>query len=48
MIGKQHGDRARQWIARRIQDLDKAGDVAGVNRFREIAAAHEQLNSPWN
>jgi len=48
MIGKQHGDRARQWIARRIQELEKAGDAVGVNRFREIAAAYEQLNSPWN
>jgi hypothetical protein len=48
MIGKQHGAKARRWIARRIQDLDAAGDTAGVNRFREIAAAYEQLHSPWN
>jgi hypothetical protein len=48
MIGKQHGEQARAWIARRIQELDAAGDVAGVNRFREIAAAYEQLHSPWH
>jgi hypothetical protein len=48
MIGKLQRGRARAWIAHRIQELDKAGDLAGVNRFREIAAAYEQLNSPWN
>lgn len=48
MIGKQQGDGARAWIARRIQELDAADDVAGVNRFREIAAAYEQLHSPWD
>jgi hypothetical protein len=48
MIGKQHGVRARAWIARRIKELDAADDMAGVNRFREIAAAYEQLHSPWN
>jgi hypothetical protein len=48
MIGRQQGAGARAWIARRIHELDAAGDVAGVNRFREIAAAYEQLHSPWN
>lgn len=48
MIAKQRGDGARAWIARRILELDAADDTAGVNRFREIAAAYEQLHSPWN
>lgn len=42
-IRKQHGDRARAWIARRIHELNDAEDIPGVNRFREIAAALEQL-----
>lgn len=42
-IERLHGDRAPVWIAERIGALALAGDAAGVERFREIAARLDQL-----
>ncbi|QNE33018.1 hypothetical protein F1C10_14555 [Sphingomonas sp. NBWT7] len=42
-IERQHGMLAPMWIAERTGALALAGDFAGVARFREIAAKHEQL-----
>lgn len=42
-IEKLHGDRAAVWIAERIGALALVGDVAGVERFKQIAARMEQL-----
>lgn len=44
-IERQHGMMAPMWIAERIGALAMAGDLAGVARFREIAAKYEQLIS---
>jgi hypothetical protein len=42
-IERQHGAMAPVWIAERVGALALAGDLAGVARFREIAAKYEQL-----
>lgn len=43
MVHRQHGDRADVYIAERIASLVAAGDEAGVERWREIAARVWQL-----
>jgi hypothetical protein len=42
-VERLHGDGAPAWIAERIGALALAGDVAGVERFREIAARLDEL-----
>lgn len=42
-IQKLRGDAAHAWIAARISALALAGDAAGVERFRAIAAEYEKL-----
>ena len=42
-IRKLYGTEGPRWIAERIGALALAGDNAGVERFREIAAAYEAL-----
>lgn len=42
-IQKTHGEGGPLWIASRIGDLAVAGDWAGVERFRAIAAEYEKL-----
>lgn len=44
-IERMHGDDAPRWIAERIGSLARAGDVDGVDRFRQIAARFEGLLS---
>lgn len=45
-IEEIHGDTAATWVAERIGTLALAGDAAGVERFRQIAARLDQLNRP--
>ncbi|SEM52925.1 hypothetical protein SAMN05192583_0525 [Sphingomonas gellani] len=45
-IYRMHGDRAAVWIAARVASLALAGDSAGVERFRQIAAKLDQLIRP--
>lgn len=42
-IGRLHGNDAPVWIASRIGALAVAGDTAGIERFKAIAAAYERL-----
>lgn len=42
-IERTHGASAPMWIAERIAALALAGDDAGVQRFREIAARLDQM-----
>jgi hypothetical protein len=42
-IERQYGEMAPMWIAERIGALAMAGDLAGVARFRAVAAKYEQL-----
>ena len=44
-IEKLHGEDAPRWIAERIGVLAQAGDMAGVERFRQIAARFEEMLS---
>jgi protein-disulfide isomerase-like protein with CxxC motif len=44
-IERLHGEGAPRWIAERIGTLALAGDDAGVERFREIAARLDQLRA---
>ena len=46
MVEKQHGDRAAAHVAERIGALALAGDAAGVQRWKEIAARLDQLQRP--
>ena len=41
-IERQHGPNACRWEAERIPALALAGGMAGVQRFREIAAKLDQ------
>jgi len=43
-VERIHGDKAVEFIASRVRDLAVAGDEAGVQRWREIAAAYDFLN----
>jgi hypothetical protein len=45
-IERQHGDHAPVYIAERIGALALAGDQAGIERFRQIAARLDQLRNP--
>lgn len=45
-IERQHGDQAPVFVAERIGALALAGDEAGVERFRQIAARLDQLRAP--
>ena len=45
-IEQVHGDSAPAWIAERIGALALAGDGAGVERLRQIAARLDQLHDP--
>lgn len=40
---RQHGERARVFVAERIGFLALRGDAAGVARWKEIAAKLQQL-----
>lgn len=42
-IEKLHGEWAPVWVAERIGALALTGDLAGVERFRQIAARLDQL-----
>ena len=42
-IERIHGDRAPLWVAERIGALALAGDVAGVERFNQIAKRLDEL-----
>lgn len=42
-IQRLHGPDAARWTAERIGALALAGNAAGVQRFREIAASLEEL-----
>ncbi|WP_152616661.1 DUF6961 family protein [Sphingomonas sp. ERG5] len=42
-VERQHGDRAPAFIAERIAALALAGDIAGVARWKDIAARIDQL-----
>lgn len=42
-IVRQRGEGAPVWVAERIGALALAGDMAGVERFREIASRMEQM-----
>ena len=45
-VERRHGDRAPAYIAERIGTLAAAGDLAGVERWREIAAQFDRLSRP--
>lgn len=45
-IMRQRGEGAPLWVAEQIGALALVGDVAGVQRFREIAAQMERLLQP--
>ncbi len=45
-IMRQHGAGAPRWVAERIGALVLAGDAAGVERFRAIAARMELMLAP--
>lgn len=42
LVEQQHGDDAPRWIAERIGTLALAGDAAGVERWKAIAAKLDQ------
>lgn len=42
-IERQHGPDGSRWVAERAGALALAGDVAGLQRFRDIAGKLEQL-----
>jgi len=41
---KQHGDKAPLFVAERLGGLALAGDLEGVNAWREIARRIDQLS----
>jgi hypothetical protein len=43
LVKRLHGERAALHISERIRTLAAAGDVAGVQRWREIAERFDQL-----
>lgn len=45
-VERMHGDRAPLFVAERIGELAAAGDAAGVQRWREIAAQLDALRQP--
>ncbi|KQM62682.1 hypothetical protein ASE75_13715 [Sphingomonas sp. Leaf17] len=44
-ISRRYGGDAKQHIAERMTNLVKAGDLAGIARWREIAARYDLLFS---
>lgn len=42
-IERLHGKDGPRWIAERIGTLAVLGDIAGVERFRQIARRYERL-----
>lgn len=46
MVNRIHGARAPLHVAERIGALALAGDMAGVERWREIAERLDQLTPP--
>jgi hypothetical protein len=44
-VERIHGDQAPAFIGDRVAALAKAGDHAGVQRWREIADRYDQLQS---
>lgn len=42
-VDQRHGSMASAVIEERVRTLSLAGDEAGVARWREIAARHDQL-----
>jgi hypothetical protein len=42
-VGRQHGDGAAFFVAERIRKLVLAGDMAGVDRWKAIAARVDKL-----
>ncbi|UYY57101.1 DUF6961 family protein [Sphingomonas sp. S2-65] len=45
-VERIHGDKAVEFIASPVRELALVGDEAGVERWREIAAAYDFLNPP--
>lgn len=45
LVERQHGEAAPVWIATRIGELPLAGDMAGVERWRAVAAKLDALRS---
>jgi len=43
MVQRQHGDQAPRFVAERIGALAVAGDAAGIEAWRAIAARLDQL-----
>lgn len=43
MVLRQHGGRARVFVAERIGALALAGDMAGIQRWKELAFKLQQL-----
>ena len=44
-VEKEHGERAPEFIAERVQTLAMTGDVLGVERWRAIADRFDQLQA---
>ena len=45
-VERTHGDSAPAFIVERIRALALAGDEAGIERWRQIAARLDQLRRP--
>lgn len=45
LLERQHGEGAPLWIATRIGELALAGDMAGIERWKAIAAKLDQLRN---
>jgi hypothetical protein len=43
LVEREHGERAPVWIAERIGALALAGDAAGVERWKAVAACLDTL-----
>lgn len=43
-VERMRGDKAVEFITSRVRDLALAGDEAGVQRWRDIAAVYDTLN----
>ncbi|WP_443029356.1 DUF6961 family protein [Sphingopyxis sp. QXT-31] len=48
LVERQHGEAAPLWIATRIGELALAGDMAGVERWKAIAAKLDQCRAARN
>jgi len=45
LVEREHGERAPLWIAERLGALALAGDAAGVERWKAIAAKLDALRT---